>query len=88
VPYGAKRVPSRGFRALELIVAGIQFLVCLDASGSTSPAEKTEFGIGIVQTSIAIAAIAMADDVTRNSASYGNHCLRMILNSINKSLFY
>jgi hypothetical protein len=58
---------------LELIAAAIQFLVCLDASGSAAPAEKTEFAIQIVQTSIAIAAIAIANDVTVDLMNYGAH---------------
>jgi hypothetical protein len=66
LPLKAFKVTSGllGFRALELVAAGIEFLVCVDASGSTSPAKKTEFAIEIVQTSIAIATITMADDVT------------------------
>jgi hypothetical protein len=56
-----------------LIAAGIKFLVCVNASGSATPAEKTEFAVQIVQTAIAIATIAMADDVTADLMNYGVH---------------
>jgi hypothetical protein len=64
---------ARGFWPIELVAAAIQFLVCLAASGSTSPAEQTEFSIEIVQTSITIAAITMADDVTADELNYSVH---------------
>jgi hypothetical protein len=59
--------------ALQLVATRIQFVIGYDASGSTSPAKETEFAVEIVQTTIAIATIAMADNMTTDFVNYSAH---------------